>query len=315
MGISVTRPQRTLRRPAGLSGVGLHSGAPVKLRVLPAPVDAGVRFRRTDVRDRNPEVLARWDCVSDTLLCTTLANEDGVKVATVEHLMAALAGCGVDNAVVELDGPEVPVADGSAEPFVAAIQRAGVIEQPAALRFVQVLKRVEARDGGGAWCALEPSESFAIRFEIDFASRAVGPGKGAFELGEPGAFRAELARARTFGFERDVEKMRQMGLARGGSLANAVVIGEDDRVLNPEGLRFVDECLRHKALDAVGDLALAGAPVLGRLTAVRSGHALNNRLLRTLFADASAWRLATSARRSQAPASRRPREEALAASA
>jgi len=314
MAVSVTRLQRALRRPTALSGVGLHSGAPVTMRLLPAAADSGIRFRRTDVRGRNPEVLARWDAVSDTMLCTTLANEDGVKVATVEHLMAALAGCGVDNAVVELDGPEVPVADGSSEPFVAAIERAGLIDQAAARRVVQVLKRVEARDAGGAWCALEPAESFSIRFEIDFDSRAVGPREASFDLGSADSFKRELARARTFGFERDVDKLRQMGFARGGSLDNAVVIGADDRVLNPGGLRFVDECVRHKALDAVGDLALAGAPILGRLTAMRSGHGLNNRLLRTLFADASAWRLLGAGRR-RPMAGRDARETAAAATA
>lgn len=313
MGISATRPQRTLRRPTRLSGVGLHSGAPVTLRLLPAAAESGIRFRRTDVRGRNPEILARWDCVSDTMLCTTVANEDGVKVATIEHLMAALAGCGVDNALVELDGPEIPAADGSAEPFVAAIERAGLVDQAASRRAVQVVRRVEARDPAGAWCALEPAETFGIRFEIDFDSSAVGPRKASFELAAPEDFKRELARARTFGFERDVEKLRQMGLARGGSLDNAVVIGADDRVLNPEGLRFVDECVRHKALDAVGDLALAGAPILGRFTAMRSGHGLNNRLLRTLFADASAWRLV--ARRPYGLAARRSREEAVAATA
>jgi UDP-3-O-[3-hydroxymyristoyl] N-acetylglucosamine deacetylase len=285
------RPQRTLRAAAGLTGVGLHSGAPVALRILPAAPDAGVRFRRTDVRDRNPEVLARWDAVSDTTLCTTVANEDGVKVATIEHLMAALAGAGVDNAVVELDAAEVPVGDGSSAPFMAALDEAGLIDQAAPRRAVRVLKRVEARDEAGAWCALEPADSFSIQFEIDFASRAVGRRRASFELGREGAFRRELAHARTFGFERDVQRLRDMGLARGGSLDNAVVIGADDRILNAEGLRFDDEFIRHKALDSVGDLYLAGAPIVGRFVGVRSGHTLNNRLLRALFADAAAWRL------------------------
>jgi UDP-3-O-[3-hydroxymyristoyl] N-acetylglucosamine deacetylase len=296
MTLSGVRPQRTLRTAVGLSGIGLHSGAPVAMRLLPAAPDAGVRFRRTDVRGRNPEVPARWDAVSDTTLCTTVANEDGVTVATVEHLMAALAGAGVDNALVELDGPETPVADGSSAPFLDLIEDAGLIDQAAPRRIVRVQKRVEARDDGGAWCALEPAESFSVEFEIDFASRAVGRRKAAFELGAEGAFARELASARTFGFERDVQRLWSMGLARGGSLENAVVIGADDRILNVGGLRFDDECIRHKALDAVGDLYLAGAPIVGRFVGVRSGHALNNRLLRALFADAAAWRLVTERR-------------------
>ena len=306
------RPQRTLRAAMELSGVGLHSGAPVALRLTPAAPDAGVRFRRLDVRGRNPEVPARWDAVSDTTLCTTVANEDGVKVATVEHLMAALAGAGVDNALIELDGPEVPVVDGSSAPFLALIERAGLIDQAAPRRIVRVQKRVEVADGAGAWCALEPAESFSVRFEIDFDSRAVGRREASFELGADGAFKRELACARTFGFERDVQRLWDMGLARGGSLDNAVVIGADDRILNAGGLRFDDECIRHKALDSVGDLYLAGAPIVGRFVGVRSGHALNNRLLRALFADAAAWRLVTERR---APAYARGRAAAIAATA
>lgn len=285
------RPQRTLRTAVSLAGLGLHSGAPVTLRLLPAAPDSGVRFRRTDVAGRNPEIRARWDAVCDTTLCTAVANEDGVKVSTIEHLMAALAGCGVDNAVVEVDGPEVPVMDGSAAPFVALIGRAGLIDQAAPRRVVRVLKRVEVKDDAGAWCALEPADGFWIDFEIDFASRAVGPSKAVFNLSGEGSFKRKLARARTFGFESDVQRLWEMGLARGGSLDNAVVIGADDRILNAEGLRYADECVRHKALDAMGDLYLAGAPIQGRFIGVRSGHALNNRLLRALFADAAAWRL------------------------
>ena len=291
MKVSGVRPQRTLRTAAGLSGVGLHSGASVALRLSPAAPDTGVRFRRLDVRGRNPEILARWDAVSDTTLCTTIANEDGVSVATVEHLMAALAGAGVDNVLVELDGPETPVADGSSAPFLELLDQAGLIDQAAPRRAVRVLKRVEARDASGAWCALEPADAFSIQFEIDFQSRAVGRRQASFDLAAEGAFGRELAAARTFGFERDVLRLREMGLARGGSLDNAVVIGADDRVLNADGLRFEDECIRHKALDSVGDLYLAGAPIVGRFVGVRSGHALNNRLLRALFADAAAWRL------------------------
>jgi UDP-3-O-[3-hydroxymyristoyl] N-acetylglucosamine deacetylase len=226
--------------------------------------------------------------------------------------MAALAGAGVDNALIELDGPETPVVDGSSAPFLELIEEAGLIDQAAPRRVVRVQKRIEIRDGAGAWCALEPADSFSVQFEIDFDSRAVGRRKATFELGGEGAFARELGPARTFGFERDVQRLWDMGLARGGSLDNAVVIGADDRILNADGLRFEDECIRHKALDAVGDLYLAGAPIIGRFVGVRSGHALNNRLLRALFADAAAWRLVAERR---APVYARGAAAAVAATA
>jgi UDP-3-O-[3-hydroxymyristoyl] N-acetylglucosamine deacetylase len=277
--------QTTIGQRMACSGTGLHSGKPVSMTLIPALVDSGIVFRRTDLPG-NPLIPARYDRASELVLCTGLANDSGVKVGTVEHLLAALAGLGVDNLVVELDGPEVPVMDGSAAPFVFLLECATVVAQDAPRRRIRILQTVEVRDGDKL-ARLEPGEGFTVAVEIDFASGAIGRQQVAVEL-EEGAFKQELARARTFGFEHEVEQMRALGLALGGSLENAVVIS-GDRVLNEEGLRFADEFVRHKALDAVGDLYLAGAPIAGRFVGIRTGHALNNRLLRELFARPEAW--------------------------
>ena len=257
------------------------------MTLRPGAPDTGVVFRRVDLDGPQAIVPARWDHVVDTRLCTTIANPAGTRIATIEHLMAALAGSGVDNAIIEIDGPEVPVMDGSSAPFVFLVGCAGLIDQAAARRWLKVLREVRVEDGLRS-AALLPADRFEVDCEIDFDSRAVARRHGSFEMGE-GTFAHEIARARTFGFERDVERLRGMGLARGGSLDNAVVIGADDRVLNPEGLRYDDEFVRHKVLDAVGDLALAGGPLLGRFHGVRSGHEMNNRVLRALFADPDAF--------------------------
>lgn len=279
--------QRTLREAVECTGIGLHSGQPVTLVLRPAPVEHGIRFRRTDLPEDEAEIPARYDHVCDTRMCTTLANRFGAKVATVEHLMAALAGLGIDNAVVELDGPEVPAMDGSAAPFVFLLECAGIVQQAAARRSLKVLKRVQIVDGERR-CELLPHDGFAVEFEIEFDSPAVKHKQGRFEL-RPDSFKRELAAARTFGFERDVQQLWSMGLARGGSLDNAVVVSADHRILNENGLRYDDEFVRHKVLDAIGDLYLAGAPMQARLRCVRSGHAMNNRLLRQLFADRGAY--------------------------
>jgi UDP-3-O-[3-hydroxymyristoyl] N-acetylglucosamine deacetylase len=233
-------------------------------------------------------VPARFDAVSDLTLCTSVANEDGVKVATIEHLMAALAGCGVDNVVVELDGPEVPAMDGSAAPFVFLIECADIVEQAASRRYIEVLRPIEVRDGERS-ARLEPAAGFSVSFEIDFPNAVVGEQSCHVQLYN-GTFKSELCRARTFGFVSEFEKLQALGLARGGSLENAIVVS-GDRVLNEEGLRYDNEFVRHKALDSIGDLYLAGAPILGHFHGTRSGHALNNRLLQSLFADADAWRM------------------------
>jgi UDP-3-O-[3-hydroxymyristoyl] N-acetylglucosamine deacetylase len=224
--------------------------------------------------------------VANSTLCTVLANEHGATVGTIEHLMAALSGCGIDNAVIELDGPEVPIMDGSAAPFVFLIECAGIAHQAAARRAIRVLRRVEVREGGRS-VSLSPGTGSSFSFEIDFPSAAVAHQEGYIRLAQ-GSFEADLARARTFGFLSEVESLRARGLALGGSLDNAIVV-DGDSVLNPGGLRFEDEFVRHKLLDSIGDLYLAGAPIIGHFHGHRSGHALNHRLLDALFADDAAW--------------------------
>lgn len=278
--------QKTLRRPIPCGGVGLHSGVPVEMTLHPADADRGIRFRRTDVTERDPWIAARWDRVVDTRLCTVVGNEDGVTVGTVEHLMAALAGCEIDNAVIEIDAAEVPVMDGSSEPFVFLIECAGTVELAAPRRAIEIRKPVTVGDAGRG-LTLAPDEAFSVDFEIDFASSVVAHSTLDVRLVN-GTFKREIAKARTFGFLKDVEKLRAAGLGLGGSLENTVVV-DTDRVLNEEGLRFDDEFVRHKVLDCVGDLYLAGAPILGRVTATKSGHHTNNEALRALFADPTAY--------------------------
>jgi UDP-3-O-[3-hydroxymyristoyl] N-acetylglucosamine deacetylase len=254
----------------------------------PAAPGTGIIFRRQDLG--GVELAAQWCNVVPSSLCTTLGNGDGMKVATIEHLMAALAGLEIDNAIVELDGPEVPVMDGSAAPFVFLIECAGVVEQVAPRRGIKVLKPIRVGANGNS-ASLVPADGFRLSFAIDFASSAIRHQELSYDL-DAENFKAEISRARTFGFFEEVEQMRQAGLARGGSLENAVVIS-GDRILNKEGLRYDDEFVRHKVLDALGDLYLAGSAILGHFHGVRSGHALNHQLLEALFADASAWRPVT----------------------
>ncbi len=278
--------QRTLKSAIDCAGIALHSGAKVHMTLIPAEPDTGILFKRTDIENGDSVLPARWDRVVDTRLCTMIGNEDGVTVGTIEHLMSAFAGCGIDNAVVELDGPEVPVMDGSAEPFVFLIECAGVIEQNAPRRCIRILQTVTYKDDHCS-AALYPGRGFAVSFDMDYVERGIE--KQAIRLGlVNGTFKKELSRARTFGFLQDVEMLRAVGLARGGSLENAVVI-DDGRIMNPEGLRYDNEFVRHKSLDAVGDLYLAGAPILGQFHGRCSGHAANNRLLRRLFENADAW--------------------------
>ncbi|TVQ53511.1 MAG: UDP-3-O-acyl-N-acetylglucosamine deacetylase [Rhodobacteraceae bacterium] len=278
--------QKTLRRSVFFSGTGLHSGRPVRMALRPAPAGHGVRFCRIDVADRDQIVLARHDAVDDARLCTRLSNADGVSVSTVEHLMAALAGLGVDNALIDIDGSEAPILDGSAAPFVSAIRAAGLVADPAPRRAIRIVEPVSVRRGE-AEAALLPADAFGVDFEIDFAAPAIGRQRIALEV-TPESFMLELADCRTFVERHEIEALRAAGLARGGDLRNAVVV-DGDRVLTPGGLRRPDEFVRHKALDAVGDLALAGAPIIGLYRGVRAGHALTNQLLRALFDAPSAW--------------------------
>ena len=255
------------------------------MTLIPAEPGSGIVFRRAD---RGGALIdARFDNVSDTTLGTSLKNGDGIGVATIEHLMAALVGLGIDNLIVELDGPEVPIMDGSAAPFVFLAECAGIVAQQAPRRAIEVLKPVEVVDGE-RYAALTPSDGFSISCAISFDHPAIAGQSCYVELSN-GAFKRELARARTFGFLADIDRLRANGLALGGSLDNAVVLS-DDAVLNDGGLRYADEFVRHKALDCIGDLYLAGGPIIGHVDCIRAGHGMNHRLLKALFADQDAWR-------------------------
>ena len=282
--------QHTLQGPAIFAGVGVHTGAYTRVAVRPAPTNSGVVFVRTDVTDRDNRVPATGEAVTKTQLGTVIENAAGVSVSTIEHLMAALVMLGVDNAVVELDGPEMPIMDGSSLPFVQILDRAGRRQQDALRAYIEILEPIEFVDGDKR-ASLTPSDQFEVAFEIRFPSAAIG--RLAVDLAmDERAFRDELADCRTFGFLHEVEYLRSIGLARGGSMENAVVI-EGDRILNPEGLRRPDEFVRHKALDAIGDLYVLGAPILGRFEGVLAGHSLNNQLVRALLAAPQSWRYRT----------------------
>ncbi len=278
--------QQTLKSSIPCTGVGVHSGLPVTLRLIPAPAGTGIVFRRIDL-DPVQEIPARWDCVVDTRLCTVIGNELGATVGTIEHLMAALAGSAIDNLVIELNGPEVPIMDGSAAPFVFLIECAGVRTQDAVRKAIKIVKPVTVEQDGKR-VTYRPASDSSFAVKIDFAAASIGRQQRSMVL-NAGAFKQEVAEARTFGFLHEVDALRRAGLARGGSLDNAVVI-DGDKVLNREGLRFSDEFARHKLLDAVGDLYLAGMPVIGHFEGIRPGHAINNRLLHALFATKGAWR-------------------------
>ena len=280
--------QTTLRKRISVAGTGVHSGLPVTLTLSPAEADAGVVFVRCGVNgEPERELRATARSVSATELATVLGDESGVFVSTIEHVMAALCGLGVDNSVVEIDGPEAPIMDGSAAPFVAAIDRAGIIQLSAPRRYFKVLKPVRASFGDACGEFRPHERGFHVDVEIDFDHPLIGRQRLAVDV-EPTIFRREVARARTFGFMRDVTKLWSAGYALGASLENTLVVA-DDRILNPEGPRFPDEFVRHKVLDAIGDLALAGAPILGAYRSVRGGHRLNHAVLAALLADPTAW--------------------------
>ena len=282
--------QHTVRSPVRFAGIGVHTGEQARVTLLPAPADTGVVFIRTDVRDRDNRIAVSGEAVCRTQLGTVITNAAGVTVSTIEHLMAALVMTGVDNALVEIDGPEMPIMDGSSIDFIRGLDRAGLQPQGAPRRFIEIVDVVEVIEGDKR-ATLRPSDGFEVAFEIAFASAAIG--RQAVDLKmDAGAFRRELADCRTFGFLHEVEALRAMGLARGGSMDNAVVI-DGDEIMNPEGLRRPDEFVRHKALDAIGDLYVLGAPVIGRFEGVLAGHALNNALVRALLATPHAWRVRT----------------------
>ncbi|MDT8438226.1 MAG: UDP-3-O-acyl-N-acetylglucosamine deacetylase [Wenzhouxiangellaceae bacterium] len=279
--------QRTLKNVIRATGVGMHNGRKVAMTLRPAPANTGIIFRRIDL-DPIFEIAARPESVGDTALSTTLVGANGQRIATIEHLMSALAGLGIDNAYIDLDAPEVPIMDGSAGPFVFLLQSAGIAEQNAPKRFIRILETVEVADGD-KWVRLEPCDGFRVGFEIAFDHPVFRQRNCRIELDfSTTSYLKEVARARTFGFMRDIEFLRQRNLVLGGSMDNAVVI-DDYRILNSEGLRYEDEFVKHKVLDAIGDLYLLGAGLLGRFVGHKSGHELNNVLLRELLARSEAW--------------------------
>jgi UDP-3-O-[3-hydroxymyristoyl] N-acetylglucosamine deacetylase len=278
--------QRTLKNIIRATGVGLHTGDKVYMTLRPAAPNTGIVFRRTDL-DPPVDIRARQDNVGDTRLSTTLVAGN-VRVSTVEHLLSAMAGLGVDNAYVDLSAPEVPIMDGSAGPFVFLLQSAGIEEQPAAKRFIRIKKQVKVQEGD-KWASFDPFEGFKVGFSIDFNHPIINKRTSRAEIDfSTTSFVKEVSRARTFGFMRDIEMLREHNLALGGSMDNAVVL-DDYRVLNEDGLRYEDEFVKHKILDAIGDLYLLGHSLIGAYHAHKSGHELNNKLLRALVADASAW--------------------------
>jgi UDP-3-O-[3-hydroxymyristoyl] N-acetylglucosamine deacetylase len=290
--------QRTLKNPIRATGVGLHSGEKVYMTLRPAPANFGIVFRRTDL-DPPVDVPARADLVGDTSMASTLSQGE-VRISTVEHLLSAFAGLGIDNCVVELSAPEVPIMDGSAGPFVFLVQSAGIEEQAAAKRFVRILKKVRVEQGD-KWAEFEPYDGFKVAFEIEFDHPVFKRHTRRAEVDfHSTSFVKEVSRARTFGFMRDYEMLRERNLARGGSLDNAIVV-DDQRVLNEDGLRYEDEFVKHKVLDAIGDLYLLGHSLIGSFTAYKSGHGLNNTLLRKLLADRTAWEEVTFSDYSAAP--------------
>jgi UDP-3-O-[3-hydroxymyristoyl] N-acetylglucosamine deacetylase len=295
--------QRTIKNRVSTTGVGLHSGLRVELTLRPAAAGTGIVFHRVDL-DPVVDFPAKADCVRDTRMASVL-EVNGARVSTVEHLMSALAGLGIDNLHVDLSAEEVPIMDGSAATFVYLLRSAGVEEQNAPKQFLRVLKTIEVKEGEGdsaKWARLEPHDGFALAFSIDFKHPAIDSTAGFAQVDfAHQSYAKEIARARTFGFVSEVEALRSMGLARGGSLENAIVMDEY-RVLNQDGLRYDDEFVKHKILDAIGDLYLIGKPLISRYVAHKSGHAINNQLARELLADPTAWELVTFESQAAAPA-------------
>jgi len=292
--------QRTLKNTIRATGVGLHTGRKVLMALRPGPANSGIVFRRTDL-DESVDIHATAENVGETTLGTTLIQGD-VKVSTIEHLLSAFAGLGIDNAVVDLSSSEVPIMDGSAGPFVFLLQSAGIEEQNAAKKFVRILKRVKVEDGD-KWARFDPYDGFKVNFEIEFDHPVFKRRSQVASMNfSTTTFLREVSRARTFGFMRDLEYMRSRNLALGGNLDNAIVLDEY-RILNEDGLRYEDEFVKHKILDAIGDLYLLGHSLIGEFSGYKSGHALNNRLLRNLIADRSAWEEVTFETLSDAPIS------------
>ena len=278
--------QHTLRKSVSFVGIGLHTGKSTTVTIKPSIDSSGIFFQRTDVKSGTGLIPARWYNVCDTTLSTVICNNHGVSVSTIEHLMAALYGCGVDNALIDIDGPEVPIMDGSAEPFASTIEQYGTQAISERRNAIWIQRPIEVRDGE-KYALLLPNPTQRITISIDFPGTAIGAQTYSVELINE-AFLNNVARARTFGFSEQIEKLRQSGLARGGSLKNAILV-DGERIVNKEGLRFNDEFVRHKVLDAFGDLSLAGVPIIGHYYAYKAGHELNQKLIRKMYAEHSAW--------------------------
>ncbi|MGH1455866.1 MAG: UDP-3-O-acyl-N-acetylglucosamine deacetylase [Alphaproteobacteria bacterium] len=278
--------QQTLSKTTTMRGVGLHSGVQITMNLIPAPVNHGIVFVRTDITSGDNVVPAHWDQVIDTQLCTVIGNKNGASIGTIEHLMSALRGLGVDNLLIEIDGKEVPAMDGSAMPFVVAIEKAGISEQDTPKRMIKVLKEVSVEDNGKR-VTLTPDDACVFVGEIEFDHADIGRQRFETQLVN-GNFKHDIAQARTFGFFHEAQWLRSQGLGLGGSLDNAIIL-DNDGIMNPGGLRFQNEFIRHKLLDAIGDLYLAGAPILGLYDGVKAGHAINNAILHELFASDENW--------------------------
>ena len=282
--------QKTLKNNVAINGVGLHTGQKVSIKINPAPEDYGIVFRRTDVEGFNNIVRADYRNVTKTQLGTTISNQEGTMVSTVEHLMAALWGCGVDNALIDLSAAEIPIMDGSSEPFIKAIDETGIKLLDKNREVIKIKNSLEVTEED-KYIRAEPSDEFAIDLEIDFNSKAISRQRSRF-AGSEENFRNTLSQARTFGFSHEVEYLRSIGLARGGSLENAVVL-EGDKILNKDGLRYEDEFVRHKLLDCIGDFFLAGKRIVGSISAYKAGHGLNNKLLHKLLSDKNQFEITT----------------------
>ncbi|QYJ75762.1 MULTISPECIES: UDP-3-O-acyl-N-acetylglucosamine deacetylase [Shewanella] len=293
--------QRTVKEMVKTTGVGLHSGNKVTLTIKPAPINTGIVLMRTDL---NPAVAipALANMVRETTMCTALVNDEGVRISTIEHLFAALAGLGIDNAVIEVDAPEIPIMDGSASPFVFLLQSAGIQEQSAPKKYLRIKRTVRVEDGD-KWAEIRPFQGFRVNFAIDFNHPEIARSQQHMVMDfSSTAFVKDISRARTFGFMRDIEYLRANNLALGGSMENAVVLDEY-RVLNPDGLRYEDEFVKHKILDAFGDLYVAGHAIIGEFCAYKTGHALNNQLVRAVLAAQDAWELVSFDKEADAPVS------------
>ena len=284
----ITVSQKTINNKISCSGIGLHSGENALMTLFPAPCDSGIVFKRTDLPDQDNVIQANYKNVIGTNLGTTLTNASGAKVSTIEHLMAAIWGCGIDNLLIEINGPEIPIMDGSSEPFVFLLECAGISTQEQPRRVIEILKKVRVEEKG-KFIEVEPSKEFSIDLHIDFDHKEIQQQKFDYHSTFT-SFKNDICRARTFCFKHEVEQMHKMGLAKGGSLDNAIVVDENG-VVNSSGLRYSNEFVRHKTLDFIGDVYLAGHYILGHFTASRAGHGINNKLLHEIFKDETAWRV------------------------